>query len=69
MQNFDNTQTKAFDFAQMTRAIDSELVRLGWTKNMGIEHILQKYGTRSRLQLTNEQLIEFWQYLKGLPTP
>ena len=58
-----------FSFEKMTRAIDSEIARLGWTKVRGIKYTQEKYGKASRLDLTDEQLIEYWQYLKNLPTP
>ncbi len=38
--------------------------RLGWSKRQGREYLIKRYGKRSRLHLSDEELIEFWNYLK-----
>ncbi|VEP17297.1 hypothetical protein H1P_5840003 [Hyella patelloides LEGE 07179] len=40
--------------------------RLGWGKERGIKHLIEKYNQKSRRNLTDEQLLEFWNYLKNL---
>ncbi len=49
-------------------AIDSEMTRLGWVCDRGQRHIIEKYGVRSRIKLSDDQLLEFLGYLKSLPT-
>ena len=49
-------------------AIDSEMTRLGWDCDRGQRHIIEKYGVRSRIKLSDDQLLEFLGYLKSLPT-
>ncbi len=49
--------------------IDVEMRRLGWTREQGREHLIQTYGKRARSLLTDEQLLEFLEYLKSQPTP
>ena len=53
----------------MKHQTDLEIKRLGWTKDDGQEFLRSRYGKRSRLQLTDEQLWEFLQYLKAQPNP
>ncbi|NJL82435.1 MAG: hypothetical protein HC890_04765 [Chloroflexaceae bacterium] len=43
--------------------------RLQWTSEDGRRYLLQTYGKRSRQLLSDEELLEFWQYLKGQPNP
>ena len=49
--------------------IDVEMRRLAWTREQGREHLIQTYGKRARSLLTDEQLLEFLEYLKSQPTP
>lgn len=58
-----------FDFMQVKQKTDLEIERLAWTKDYGREFIKSRYGKRTRLHLTNEQLLEFLQYLESQPTP
>lgn len=57
------------DFSRIVQATSLEMMRLGWTKHIGAKYLKKNYRRRSHLQLTNEQLIEFWKYLSGLPNP
>ncbi|AFY32387.1 hypothetical protein [Calothrix sp. PCC 7507] len=43
---------------------DTYLAQLNWSPNQGKEYLLQRYGKRSRLQLTDIELLEFIDYLK-----
>ena len=56
-------------FNEIKHQTDLEIRRLGWTKEDGMEFLMKHYGKRSRLHLTNEQLIEFLEYLRSQPTP
>lgn len=56
-----------FDFNQIRHKIDLEMKRLNWTKEQGRDYLLSTYGKRSRLHLTDNELLEFWHYLETLP--
>jgi hypothetical protein len=57
------------DFNEIKQKTDIEIKRLGWTKDDGREFLKSRYGKRSRLHLTDEQLLEFLSYLEQQPTP
>ncbi len=57
------------DFSEIIARSNVELKRLGWTNDQGRNYLLQTYGKRSRQLLSDEELIEFLQYLETQPTP
>ncbi|GFE72052.1 phage/plasmid primase, P4 family [Chroococcus sp. FPU101] len=57
-------EQRAYDYNEMIAAIDDELIRLGWTTEQAKEYLFQTYGVKARIKLLDEQIIEFWQYLK-----
>jgi hypothetical protein len=57
-----------FDFWATKHAIDDEVARVGWFKEKCIIHIKQRYHTRSRLSMTDEQLLHFLEHLRSLPS-
>ena len=57
------------DFNKIKHQTDIEIKRLGWTKEDGRNFLKSHYGKRTRLHLTDEQLLEFLRYLQSLPTP
>ena len=57
------------DFSEVIAKSDMELKRLGWTNEQGRNYLLATYGKRSRQLLSDEELIEFMQYLQSLPNP
>ncbi len=59
----------AMDFHEIKQKTDIEIRRLGWSKDQGMEFLMSHYGKRSRLHLTDEQLLEFLRYLEKLPSP
>ncbi len=59
--------TIQLDFNDIKHKTDLEMKRLGWTKEQGRDYLLGTYGKRSRLHLTDEELLEFWRYLETLP--
>ena len=61
--------SEEMDFNEIKQKTDIEIKRLGWTKDNGREFLKSRYGKRSRLHLTDEQLLEFLQYLEQQPTP
>ncbi len=62
-------EVEAMDFNEIKQQTDIEIKRLGWTKDQGKEFLKSRYGKRSRLHLTDEQLLEFLRYLEKLPSP
>ena len=54
------------DFYKVVKATSIEMIRIGWSKHMGEKYLKRKYRRRSRFQLKNEQLLEFWKYLLSL---
>lgn len=62
-------ELEAMDFNEIKQKTDIEIRRLGWSKDQGKEFLMSHYGKRSRLHLTDEQLLEFLRYLEKLPNP
>ncbi len=52
------------DFNEVIRSIDEQMRRLNWSRGEGKDYLIKTYGVKSRLKLTDEQLIEFLEYLK-----
>ena len=46
-----------------------EMQRLGWDVHQGREHLLVAYGKRSRGELTDDELLDFLQFLEKQTTP
>ncbi len=63
------SEMEAMDFNEIKQKTDIEIKRLSWTKDQGKEFLMSHYGKRSRLHLTDEQLLEFLRYLEKLPSP
>jgi hypothetical protein len=57
------------DFSADIAKTDIELQRLGWTPEQGATHLQKTYGKRSRRLLTEEELLDFLNYLESLDTP
>ncbi len=62
-------ETVEFDFNEIKNRTDVEIKRLGWTKDQGRDFLLQTYGKRSRLHLTDQELMDFLHYLESQPNP
>lgn len=58
-------ETIEFDFNEIKNRTDVEIKRLGWTKEQGRDFLLQTYGKRSRLHLTDQELMDFLGYLES----
>ena len=56
-------------FHRLIRLTDQQQKRLGWSSQQAREFLLTMYGKRSRYLLTNEEMLDFYDYLKTLPTP
>lgn len=46
-----------------------EIRRLGWSNDQGRNFLKEQYGKPSRSMLTEEELLEFLEFLKSQPTP
>ncbi|MBE9168964.1 hypothetical protein IQ238_16065 [Pleurocapsales cyanobacterium LEGE 06147] len=64
----ETTETIEIDFNEIKNKTDVEIKRLGWTKEQGRDFLLKTYGKRSRLHLTDEELLDFLHYLESQPT-
>ena len=53
---------------QLIKQTTKEVRRIGWGKKQGIACIKQRYGVGERSDLSVEQLVDFRDYLKGLPS-
>lgn len=64
-----STRTKvseeSIDFSDVLAQTNIEIKRLQWTQNQGREFLLERYGKRSRQVLTDEELLDFLEYLKS----
>jgi hypothetical protein len=59
--------TAETSFEDIIDKTNLHLKRLKWTNEQGRLYLLEAYGKRSRHLLTNEELLEFLQYLESLP--
>ena len=46
-----------------------EIMRLNWSTQQGRNFLQEHYNKRARSQLTDEELLDFLDYLKTQPTP
>jgi hypothetical protein len=56
-------------FFALKHCIDDQVARLGWTKERAIVYIKDRYGVRSRLSMTNDQLQHLLITLTNMSTP
>ena len=56
-----------YEFNYVIEQIDQQFKRVGGTIEYWKQYLLEKYQVTSRLRLKDEQIIEFWHYLQGLP--
>ncbi|BAY76337.1 hypothetical protein NIES25_27860 [Nostoc linckia NIES-25] len=64
IQIFTNTTPSEIQTVLIAQT-DRYLAQLNWTPEQGREYLQQKYGKRSRLQLTDTEILEFIDYLEG----
>ncbi|BAC09447.1 hypothetical protein [Thermosynechococcus vestitus] len=57
------------DLADEIAQTTVEMKRLGWTEAQGRAYLLQRYGKRSRQQLSDEELLDFLHFLQQQPSP
>ncbi len=57
-------EPNVIEWEQIKEEIDSNMKRLGWSKKQGRQYLIKRYGKTSRFHLTDEELIEFNNFLK-----
>ncbi|AHB88533.1 hypothetical protein NK55_06140 [Thermosynechococcus sp. NK55a] len=63
------TKREPVDLADEIAQTTVEMKRLGWTEAQGRACLLQRYGKRSRQQLSDEELLDFLHFLQQQPSP
>ncbi len=61
----EDKQPKQIEWQEIKSDIDDSMKRLGWSQEQGRDYLVKTYGVKSRLYLTDEQLIEFANFLKN----
>ncbi len=61
----EDKQPKLLEWQEIKSEIDEAMKRLGWSQEQGRDYLVKTYGVKSRLYLTDEQLIEFADFLKN----
>jgi hypothetical protein len=61
-------KTEPIDLSDVIAKTDVEMERLSWTPQQGREYLIKTYGKRGRTLLTEEELLDFLQYLESIPT-
>jgi hypothetical protein len=61
----DASNPDVLDFSDIIAKTDIELKRLNWTQEQGRDYLLATYGKKSRLHLSDAELLEFLNYLEG----
>ncbi|MCC5667245.1 hypothetical protein LC653_26000 [Nostoc sp. CHAB 5784] len=64
IQTSANTTTSEIHAVLIAQS-DTYLAQLNWTPEQGREYLQQKYGKRSRLQLTDREILDFIDYLQA----
>ncbi len=57
------------DLSEVIAQTSVEIKRLGWTDVQGRTYLQKTYGKRSRQHLTDDELLEFLEYLRSQPSP
>ncbi|MEN9207098.1 MAG: hypothetical protein Q6L50_04965 [Gloeomargarita sp. GMQP_bins_120] len=56
------------DMLDILAQTTAEMKRLGWTNAQGREYLRRTYGRNSRQELTDQELIDFLNYLRSQPS-
>ena len=59
------TEVVHYDYNDIIKGIDAEMKRLNWSKGEGKDYLVKTYGVKSRVKLSDGQLVEFWNCLKS----
>jgi hypothetical protein len=57
------------DLSSLIALTDVEMDRIGWTKSEGRDYLKQTYGKATRQRLELDELLDFLNYLRALPSP
>jgi hypothetical protein len=57
------------DLSLLIALIGDEVKRVGWTKKQGSDYLKSAYGKATRQELDGEELMDFLNYLRALPSP
>lgn len=60
--------SEPIDLSDAIARTSVELKRLTWSNQQGREYLLRTYGKRSRQELTDEEMLEFLNYLESQPS-
>ena len=55
-----------YEYQEIVAQIDKEMERIGWSVEDGKKYLCDRYNQKSRLQLSDEELVEFWSYLRKM---
>jgi hypothetical protein len=55
-----------YEYQEIIASIDEEMKRLGWSVEDGQKYLSDRYNQKSRIHLSDEELIEFWHDLRNL---
>ena len=58
-------EASAYQWDEIEQETDVCMGQLGWTLEQGQAYLQSGYGVSSRRRLSDEQVLEFWAYLKG----
>ncbi len=61
-------KVEPIDLSDVIAKTDVEMERLGWTAQQGRQYLINTYGKRGRTLLSEEELLDFLQYLESIPT-
>ena len=53
------------EFWEIKHQIDDEIKRIGWSKDRAKDYIKGVYDKSSRLSMTDEQLVDFLDYIRS----
>ncbi|MGB7441809.1 MAG: DUF5906 domain-containing protein [Coleofasciculaceae cyanobacterium] len=56
-------------YVELMRGSDLEIKRLGWSVAQAKEVTIKRYGKESRQLMSNQELEDFVEWLRGIPTP
>jgi hypothetical protein len=63
------TFMERLDLSEVVAKTDIQMYRLGWNPEKFRDYLVKTYGKRSRVLLTEEELLDFLRYLEAQPTP
>lgn len=68
LEDFPALSREPIDTSDLIAQIDTEMMRVGWTKEQGRDYLKTTYRKRSRQLLSEDELLDFLHFLKALPS-